>query len=45
MSYSGIFDGAKKLMDAYENLNKPVNNIKHNSNIQIKIYLYHFKMF
>ena len=31
MSYSGIFDGAKKLMDAYENLNKPVNNIKHNS--------------
>lgn len=31
MSYSGIFDGAKKLMDAYENLNKPINNIKHNS--------------
>lgn len=32
MSYNGsMFDGVKRLMDAYENLNKPVNNIKHSS--------------
>lgn len=32
MSYNGsMFDGAKRLMDAYENLNKPVNNLRHNT--------------